>query len=118
MRPRMSAAILVLLTLVGCGSKSDSGPDSVDTVTYRVDGSATSVAITYQNNTEGTSQITTTTPWTYSFQHPHAGQFLYVSAQNQNETGTVHVSITLNGSLFKESTSSGAFVIATASGSF
>lgn len=87
-------------------------------MTYKVDGTATDVAITYANSAEGTSQITTKSPWTYSFERPKAGQFLYVSAQNQNATGTVHVSITRNGTLFKESTSSGAYVIATASGSF
>jgi hypothetical protein len=110
---RLVAALAVLF-LPGCGSSAD----SVDSVTYRVDGTATSVAITYSNSSEGTSQITTNTPWSYSFEKPTAGQFLYVSAQNQNETGTVHVSITRNGTLFKEATSSGAFVIATATGTY
>lgn len=114
MRTRLATLLFALLTFSACGSS----PDSVKSVTYRVDGTATQVAITYANSSEGTSQITTTTPWTLQFQDPTEGQFLYVSAQNQHETGSVHVSITKNGTLYKESTSTGAFVIATASGSY
>lgn len=87
-------------------------------VEYRVTGSAYSVFITYANKTEGTSQEYANVPWTYSWSGAKSGQFLYVSAQNQWDTGSVTVEIYKNGNLFKTSTSTGAYVIATASGSY
>lgn len=93
-------------------------PPVAPNVEYRVSGSAYSVFITYANKTEGTSQEYANIPWTYSWSGAKSGQFLYVSAQNQWETGSVTVEIYKNGSLYKTSTSTGAYVIATASGSY
>ena len=45
------------------------------------------------------------------------GTFVYVSAQNNQASGTVVVTIYRDGEVFKTSTSMGAYVIATASGS-
>ena len=45
----------------------------------------------------------------------HDGRFLYVSAQNQNNSGSVTTKIYVDGKQKKESTSSGAYVIATSS---
>jgi hypothetical protein len=87
-------------------------------VEYRVSGSTSSVFITYANKDEGTSQVTTRTPWSYSWYGAKSGQFLYVSAQNQKSSGSVKVQIYKNGALYKESESSGAYVIATASGTY
>jgi hypothetical protein len=62
-------------------------------VRYEVTGSATSVSLTYQNESGGTSQIDPADmPWTYSFTG-HYGDFLYISAQNNGETGSVTVTI-------------------------
>jgi len=93
-------------------------PPAAPNVEYRVSGSAYSVFITYVNKTEGTSQEYSNTPWSYSWSGAKSGQFLYVSAQNQWDTGSVTVEIYKNGNLFKTSTSTGAYVIATASGSY
>jgi len=93
-------------------------PPAPPNVEYRISGSAYSVFITYANKTEGTSQEYANIPWAYSWSGAKSGQFLYVSAQNQWETGSVTVEIYKNGSLYKTSTSTGAYVIATASGSY
>lgn len=93
-------------------------PPASPSVEYRISGSAYSVFITYENKTEGISQEYANVPWTYSWSGAKSGQFLYVSAQNQWETGSVTVEIYKNGSLYKTSTSTGAYVIATASGSY
>jgi hypothetical protein len=46
-----------------------------------------------------------------------SGQFVYVSAQNKTDSGEVHVSITVDGRVLQEATSSTRYGIATASGS-
>lgn len=85
-------------------------------VRYEVTGSASTVDITYQNEDGGTSQLSDVTlPWSLAFTG-EALDFVYVSAQNQGETGTVTVTIYKDGEQFKTSTSSGAYVIASADG--
>lgn len=70
-----------------------------------------------ENAEGGTSQYSdVAVPWSTSFSS-NKGNFVYISAQNQGQSGTVTVSIISNGTTFKTSTSSGAYVIATASGS-
>lgn len=110
---RRVAPAILFVVLVACGGSS--GP-SLPSVTYTVSGSAREVSVTYANASEGTSQATVSVPWSHSFTCTKSGQFLYISAQNQGQTGTVTVRITKGGTTYKESTSSGAFVIATASG--
>ena len=86
-------------------------------IKYEVTGSAPSVSLTYENSSGGTSQTTgTPLPWTYTFSGK-PGDFLYVSAQNDGASGSVTATIYENGSVVQTSTSSGAYVIATASGS-
>lgn len=120
-RFRFLGALATLAFLSACGGggggQDGPGPTKLVSVEYRVDGTATQGAMTYSNASEGTSQVTANLPWNVKFTSTKAGQFVYISAQNQNDTGSVHVSIFLNGTLYKESISSGAFVIATASGS-
>lgn len=73
--------------------------------------------ITYENKDGGTEQKSSvSSSWSYSFTG-ESGQFVYISAQNNNQSGSVTVKIIRDGSAFKEATSSGAYVIATASGS-
>ncbi len=79
------------------------------------------VDITLSNKNENTEQYNNvSTPWTYSFTiklNPDEYQFVYVSAQNQQSSGTVVSEIRVDGSSFKKSTSTGGYVIATSSGS-
>lgn len=85
-------------------------------VRYKVSGTAETVDITYENASGGTSQLSEVElPWSITFE-ANIGDFVYLSAQNQGDEGSVTVTIYKNGDVFKQSTSEGAYVIATASG--
>lgn len=90
-------------------------------VEYKVTCNTGLVDLTIENSNGGTSQYDDmATPWSYSFEvdKPEYGYvFVYVSAQNQQSSGTVTAQIYVDGTLYKTSTSTGAYVIATASGS-
>lgn len=90
--------------------------DEVPEVIYDITGTAERVFVTLSNPTGGTEQYDNVyLPHRYIFtSFPES--FVYVSAQNQGDSGTVAVSIYVNGTRFKRSSSSGAYVIATASG--
>jgi hypothetical protein len=109
-----------MLLLAACDEKSLGLPVSY-TVKYEITGTASSVDITMENAGGNTEQLDDVPlPWSQSFtitleQHEHF--FAYVSAQNQGTTGTVTAKIYKDGSEFKTATSSGAYVIASASGS-
>jgi hypothetical protein len=83
-------------------------------VVYKVN--CASCDLTYENASGGTEQRSMSGSWTTEFP-AEPGQFLYISAQNNNASGNVLVYILCDGSTFKQSSSSGAYVIATASGS-
>ena len=100
--------ILLIVSSSGCLSTTYN-------VKYEVTGSASKVFITYQNENGGTSQEEASVPWSYSFT-AESGDFVYVSAQNQGDNGSVTVTIYKDGEVFKTSTSSGGYVIATADG--
>jgi len=88
-----------------------------DYVIYEITGTASIVDVTLNNPTGGTEQysgVQVPHQFTYS---SFPDDFLYISAQNQGEYGSVTVTIHLNNEVFKTSTSEGAYVIATASGS-
>lgn len=87
-------------------------------VKYAVTGTAKKVSITIENENGGTSQFSdVSVPWSYTFPvKKKPGTFVYVSAQNEGSSGSVTVKIYRDGKVFKSSTSSGAYVIATASG--
>lgn len=90
---------------------------AVDTVVYTVTGRSAG-AITYENSTGDTSQVTDTTrlPWKVSFTEPAGTEgFLYVSAQNAG-SGTIGCSISINGQVVKQNTSTGAYAIVDCSG--
>ena len=86
------------------------------TVTYTVTGSTNAANLTYQNSQGGTVQQKVGVPWSFEYTMKD-GDFLYISAQNENATGSVTTEIRINGFLYKTTTSNGAYVIATASGS-
>jgi hypothetical protein len=101
---------IVLITLVSCDFL-------LPEVEYRVTGTALTVDLTIENSNGGTSQYSDEPlPWSYSYTG-RSDDFVYVSAQNQGDTGTVTATIYIDGDVYKTSTSSGAYVIATASGS-
>jgi hypothetical protein len=108
--------MLALLATIGSGCDDYFASTKRD-VELRVTGSASSVSVTYQNASGGTSQGSGCgLPWSYTYTGWRR-DFAYISAQNEGDHGTVTASIYVGGALWKSSTSSGAYVIATASGS-
>ena len=110
--------IIFSALIISCENPTESKePDYDYTVQYKITGSASLVDVTLNNSTGGTEQYDNVpVPKIYSYKY-FEDWFLYISAQNQGQTGTVTVSIYYKDNLFKTSTSSGAYVIATASGS-
>lgn len=112
--------ILVLtLFIIACLFSCDAFETSAD-FRYTVTGTAKTASLTYENADGGTSQESDVVlPWEYSFSLDKSTyNFLYISAQNGTREGTVIVTIYKDGDVYKTSTSSGAFTIATASGSY
>ena len=102
-------AILILFIIFACDFKHE--------VKYTADCTSGTVDLTIANEDEGTAQYTDVpTPWKYEFE-AQKDQFLYVSAQNNQDNGTVTVKIYINDDLYKKASSTGAYVIATAYGS-
>ncbi len=86
-------------------------------VTYRLGGTAETVGITYSNVQGGTEQRDAVrTNWTHAMTGVERGQFVYISAQNNGRSGSVSCQIVVDEVVFRESTSSGAYAIATCSG--
>lgn len=86
-------------------------------VIYEITGTAKEVDVTLNNASGGTEQYDDVRlPKKYTYYY-FSDSFLYISAQNQGDSGSVTVKIYINGRLFKTSRSSGAYVIASASGS-
>ena len=101
--------IAAMLLIAGCSLERE--------VRYEVTGTAALVDITIENSSGGTSQYSDVAPpWAYDFS-AMVDDFIYVSAQNATSTGSVTATIKIDGDVYKSSTSSGAYVIATASGS-
>lgn len=85
-------------------------------VEYVIAGTAPDASLTYQNDQGGTAQSEHAIPHriTYKMQR---GDFAYLSVQNNAQHGSVICRIYLNGELWRESVSEGAYVIASCSGS-
>ena len=113
----MAAMAVGIITLTGCGGGDDSPREYK--VTYDVSGlnamAATPTALITLQSSSGTYQITTKLPYKYGPVTRHAGDFLYVSAQNMNSTGSVFVSISADGKGIASGSSYSSYGIATAS---
>lgn len=116
----LAVIILAGLSAAGNGSgsstKSNSSSPTSYSITYRIEGAGTSKAsVTYQNASDDTEQADIVLPWSKTFDaRPDA--FLYISAQNDADHGTILCEILINGKIVKQSKSTGAYVIATCSG--
>lgn len=105
------AFILILSFALACN-----GSKTIDVV-YEFSGSAKEVSITYSNKNGDTEQRNgIKNSQSIQFQDVPINTFLYISSQNQTDSGTIVVSILVNGKEWKSSESSGAYAIATASG--
>ena len=107
--------IIGLLAFMACEDFFD-----VDnTYKYEVTGTAQSVRVTISDENGGTAQHTVNVPWEYSFDKlENEDFFLYLSAQNQGADGTVTVKIYIEDKVIKETTSSGAYCIASVNYSY
>jgi hypothetical protein len=124
--PRGILAVLLILVLVAVpayfvwNSCTNSINDIITTtskpavVQYQITGTAKSVDVTLNNVSGGTEQYSgVSVPHTFTYNN-FTDYFLYISAQNNGQTGTVIVTIIVNGQVLKTSSSSGAYVIASA----
>lgn len=104
-------------TVIG-GPPAASGPGTFS-VAYVVTGTGTeAVDLTYSTASGGyAQQANVALPAVVQLGSVAPGAFLYVSAQNKGASGTIDVAIKVNEKPYRVTTSNGAFVVATASGS-
>src|ERR1041385_6771723 len=106
-------ALLFTLALLCCGGGRSLSPDDAYKVTYRVDGNG-HASLTYANATGGTEQHTVKLPWTITFNGQY-GEHLYLSAQDKGDNSSVTASISVNGRIVKDATSTEEYGIASVS---
>lgn len=103
---------LLAAALLSCSNPFDTSID----VRYEVTGTAESVDITYENLNGGISQVTgMPLSWSITLT-ADPGDYVYLSAWNRGETGSVTVTIYEDGDVFRRATSEGAHVTASVSG--
>jgi hypothetical protein len=86
-------------------------------VTYRVSGSAREASVTFENARGGREQLERVRPpWEYSMRVDE-GAFLFVSAQNEGDRGSITCEIEVDGRIRETFSSSGTHVIASCIGS-
>jgi len=97
-----------LLLLLACEAQTH-------TIRYEVGGTAPQIAITYRNASGATEQRDVQTAWSYEFQ-AQSGTLLTLRAVNKTSTGTVRCRVLIDGQVFKEGESEGAYKIVDCSG--
>lgn len=113
---------IILIVFVGlissCTKEDDLGSSSSSgTVKYEVTCSPSGFDITYENSSGNTEQKDISSgSWSTTFTG-YSGDFVYISAQAGNENATITTKIYYKGKVIENATSSGDYVIATASGS-
>jgi hypothetical protein len=106
--------VLIAVIAAIAGSGGSSIVSSSHSVEYEITGSASVVSVTYTNADGGTSQLDSVTfPWALTMT-AKSGDIPNILAQKQGDSGSVTVTIYNDGNVFKKSTNSGAYVIATA----
>lgn len=120
---RLALIVLLATLAAACAPSSSGGLTPIEeytpsgySVRYRVAGTAKAGSMVWENSQGGTEMGDYNLPWQKSFTFA-GGDFVYISAQNQGETGSIICQIWVNGVKWKESTSTGAYSIATCSGS-
>ena len=106
------ALIVCVLGSFSTGCNFLSSPAKVE---YEITGTASTVFVTISNATGGTEQFSDVpVPHTYTFEE-YTYWYLYISARNEGDAGSVTVTIYVDGEVVARSTSSGAHVTASAS---
>lgn len=105
--------VLLLLCLIinGCSSFLNKDVE----VKYEVSGTARNVLLTWMNEDGGIEQGYYKLPFSKNFLMEF-GSSVSLVAQNQGNSGSVKCKIYLDDVLYKESTSSGAYVLVTCNG--
>ncbi len=94
--------------LAGCEVRSH-------TVRYEVGGTAVEIGVTYRNASGALEQRDIQSAWSMEFQ-AQTGAFLALNARNKTTSGSVSCRILIDGVVFKEGESSGAFKFVDCSG--
>lgn len=113
--------ICSILLVLGCEVEEPICHDQTSyldyNVKYQVTGTAQTVNVTIVNTDVDKSQFKgIPTPWTYTFSSSY-DTWVYCSAQNLGTSGSVTVTIYVDDVQFEQSTRTGAYGSATASGS-
>ncbi len=113
----MVAIASIAMLFTSCSKDSELYLGKSD-YSYSVSGSSGSYSVTIEGAPKGTSQYSNVgSNWSYKWTQS-GKRFLYVSAQNNKNSGSVTVSIIKNGKIIATQTSSGAYVIASVDGTY
>ena len=104
---------IVMIAIFGISSSSVSS-GSPKRITYTVTGMGRA-GLTYQNASGGTEQKTVSLPWTLELTAP-SGEFLYLSAQKQQEYGTITARVYVDGTMLQQAEADSDYGIALVSG--
>ena len=100
--------------LVACGG----GDDYVDDVVYAISGTTDSASVTVTFFDGSIGQYDLPVPYKFLPLTFKCGEFMYLSAQNNRASGTITATIYVGGKVWKQVVSSGAYSIATVSGTY
>ncbi len=107
------ALSLLWMAITGCTKESMQSDYK-----YEVSGTAGDYSITCEGAPSGTVQYSNVgSGWAYTWKQTGT-RWLYMSAQNNTDNGTVTVKIIRDGKVVAQQTSSGAYVIATVDGTY
>lgn len=117
------ALSMLVFSILACGETPTTGASQQPaaaghTVKIEVTGTASSVDITYQDlaSNDPAQDSGRAVPYWRSWANIPDGTFVYISAQNDDDSGSVTCEITVDGILWKTTTSNGGYVICTSSG--
>lgn len=109
---RYAFLLIAAALLLSCSNPFDYSID----VRYEVTGSADAVDITYENLNGGISQVSDMPlPWSITITG-NPGDYVYLSAHNTGDQGSITVTIYDDGDVFRRATSEGGHVTASVSG--
>lgn len=110
--------LLFSIAILGCTEPTNPPVEEWHQFYYEVTGSGDSFSVTYENADGNTSQVASVkSGWRYSWKQKGTC-WLYLSAQNNSDHGSVTVKIVREDKTVATNTSSGAYTIADVSGKY